>query len=376
MARLSQSLIGAMAQPGYSGMLGDAVSGAFGGVVDASNTRRKNLANESVQAMLTGGDVNDPNVQQSVQAVYSQMGLDPLDAQSQIKAAQIESRAQEQEARAQKNSILQQEQALRQKATHELAMKRAGEVDAKTEARTRTLKLLNAGKDADTILKTIPPEHHDEAMATISGEQKFRENMQGFKDRASVREPYDEDTLKEMAKIPGSENAIAAYKKMFKNNPAAANRFLLNQLGVAHTASLRDERQYKAPSATSVEHYSEWLDTLDLDRIGTSSGSFSLGIGDGIPSGMKPAISLELARREMLDRDFVPTEATVLDVIDGIRKKNKAANGKVDPQANEDAMKAEMQQLRAMWQKDPTSMTDEQKQRASELVTYFKSKEK
>jgi hypothetical protein len=257
MARLSESLIAGLANPSYSGMLGSAVSGGFQGIQDGYAANRGRMAQEAANAMLTGGDVNDPQVQQSVQAVYSQMNQDPAQAQQLIKAAQVEGRAQAEEGRAKKNFI-------EQSKYREMQMKTAQTQQEEEKAKKIALGKLYANPEkADEIIMSLPEELRPAAMAAVSSQLQYNREREAAAEEAAGRERIPEATLATIKATPGMDDAILAYEEMFKHTPSAANRRLLQQWDVAHTASLRTITSKKV-TGKQVETMMDYIQQIDL----------------------------------------------------------------------------------------------------------------
>lgn len=338
MARLSEALIGAMARPSYSGMLSSAVGGSFQGISDAYDQRRSRQAQESAQAMLTGGDVADPRVQQSIQAVYSQMNQDPAQAQELIKAAQVEKRAAAQETRV--------EAAFKdQQAYNKIRMDALKEAEDGKKARAIALEKYQRGGSAKDIVDSMPQQFREEAMAAITAQEKFVNDMSTYKEAAEGREAFDEDTISAIKATPGMENSVAAYEKMKKTHPQAAKKILLKQWETAHAATLRTVRQSRPvnlPSAT-IKRNMEYIDTLDTKAWGLPI--FGKGLRhtvDTIPEDLKLAVATEMARRERDDPNFDPTPDAVKSIANELGAKIADDKSKGGDKAEEAAIPADV----------------------------------
>lgn len=350
MARLSQGLIQGLINPGYQDKLGKAVSGGMLGISDAFDERRGRQAEESVNAILTNSDISDPRVQESVQAVYSQMGQDPGEAMEKIKAGQVERRAQAAEQRAIENQA-------QGKAYHELRMGQAAEAEQAKKARAVALAKFQKGGSPEDIVASMPPEFREEGMAAIQNHATWQSTMSDLSEKAEGKVPFDEATLEAIAATPGMENSMEAYKKMSKTHPQAAKRVLLKQWETAHYAGLRSSGQRKSVPEAKINRYRKYVDTLDFNPSWFS--------GDGIPKGMKEALAVELARREHEDPQFDPTPDAAKAILDDLMNKE------------DDTLQTqqEFDDLAARWKADRNGLTREEKQRLIELTKLHKPKE-
>lgn len=379
MARLSDSLISAMTKPSYSGMLSKSIMDTSEGITGAFADKRSRQAEEAAQAILTQGDVSDPRVQQSVQAIYAQMNQDPGKAAELIKAQQVEARAQSAEQRAKESHV-------QQKAYAELQMTKAKQAEQEKKMRAVALGKYQAGQKPEDILASLPEEYREEAMQAIQNQDKFVTGMEEYRQAAKDKEPFSQETIDAIAKTPGMEASIEAYNSMLKDNPVAAKRILLKQWETAHNGSIRAKPQAKNLSPTTVNRYVKFIQDLDLKPVGLNPATWgNIGKGTGIPPELVQAVAVEMARRERDDEYFDPTPDTVQSIINDLTgqaadaetgEEEKSSGRKRGPQGKKgstltvpdqkevsefDSLSAKFKQVGAK------GMTDEEKRRLYEL---------
>ena len=86
MAKLSSNLVQGLMNPSYAGRLGDSIVGGVADIQAGVEKKKNRHAKESMTQMMLNGDMNDPNMQNSMTAVASQMGQDPSMATDMIDA--------------------------------------------------------------------------------------------------------------------------------------------------------------------------------------------------------------------------------------------------------------------------------------------------
>jgi hypothetical protein len=148
--------------------------------------------------------------------------------------------------------------------------------------------------------------------------------MQTYKDSVKGREPFSEDYVDAMAKTPGMEGPVDAYRKGVKDNPAAAKRILLQQYATAHTANVRGTSQSTKLPAGAVTRYKDYIEKLDLNKFQWDEPSTYYG--RGIPEEMKLPLAVKMAQAERDEKDFEPTPDRVKAMLGELKEEKGKEN--------------------------------------------------
>ena len=282
-----EGLTRGLMNPSYTGMLGQSIAGGMQGIAQAQLANRQRQGYESVMGMLQQDDVTDPKVVQRIQAVQSQMGLDPMKVQELVMQQQAAARQKEQLKASIENQKIQQENLKLRKAEMDRAQK-AQEIEQKVWA---------SGADYKK-LKEMYPQYagYIEKQALIRQEAEMK--RQEWSDAEAMKKPLGEEYLDSVA-AQGDAYALAVenYRRDSKSTlgPVTARKRFEQQMA-------NIDRQ-EASKEFLREQTRGYANSWAADFIESQDWGGFWGFGRAIPEEAEAALVPQVAQYYLENRE-------------------------------------------------------------------------
>lgn len=353
MARLSGYLAGQLANPSYSGMLGQNIQGGMQGIADSFGAKRERQAQDSMITMLTNFDPNDPKVIDSVMAVGRQTGQDPKSVLALVQNAQAQAREKAQETRA----VAGEGRAVRGDAIREIQLKMAQEDQARqaesmqmaredqkiqmanhamtvsnfkwnqslqqkavqqSNAVNAVMKIYDTDPaKAEEAVQNVPGEFQTEVLSAIQGRKKHDSDMATYREEAQLRDGLSPDTLKAIASegkagelivkayegTKGEGKSAAAAQALSAYNKIVENKGYVLSGGRGEEDKPDQPSEWEATSAENTIRELEGSGIWNLAEGGVEVPSELMGKKDG--DKIKPGLlAIEAAKAKKNDDTF------------------------------------------------------------------------
>lgn len=318
MARLSNYLIGNLANPGFGGMLSQGLSSGMQGIGEAYAQKRQRHAMESMTSMLTQADPTDPNVVRSVLDVANQMNVDPQVALGMVNQQQGMHMQKQQAQRQQEAAVRAAEQHEWSKLEQDYRTRMRAEEQVQKKYTESVLKQIGGDySKTEKAIESVPEKYRELARDSVQRQMQFETNRESLAESRRKREPIPEEVLEAMAKTPGMENAIEVYRK--DPNSPNAKGILEYAYGNAHKAQL-----YSSPKTADRVYEYEIDNALKVIQSASDLGvqnpwgpeglrSPIVQRGVNVPDGLQRQVAMVVAREA---RNGPVTKETIQNAVD------------------------------------------------------------